>query len=151
MAFAIDVNINAYWDQPPSSDLRQARGQLPGLVATEPEVARRPRRAQTPGASGKVGVAAIGPIRKLERGLAHMSRVEMMTDLVTSLAHEITEPIAAVELGAEACLRWIEHDPIAVDEVRQILLRIVKDARRAANIVERNRSLYSEDATCDRG
>jgi signal transduction histidine kinase len=82
-------------------------------------------------------------IRDLDRDLAQMNRGDEMADLVAALAHEITEPIAAVELGAEACLRWIDRDSPALDEVRQALLRIIKDTQRAASIVERNRLLYS--------
>jgi signal transduction histidine kinase len=81
-------------------------------------------------------------IRDLDRDLAQMNRGDEMADLVAALAHEITEPIAAVELGAEACLRWIDRDSPALDEVRQALLRIIKDTQRAASIVERNRLLY---------
>jgi signal transduction histidine kinase len=104
---------------------------------------KRPRGTQSPGAPVEVELT-IDTIRELERDLTHMQRVDMMAELAASLAHEITEPIAAVELGAEACLRWIDRDPPAVEEVRQVLLRIVKDAKRAASIVERHRSLYGE-------
>jgi signal transduction histidine kinase len=91
-------------------------------------------------------------VRDLNRDLAHMNGGNEMADLVASLAHEITEPIAAVELGAEACLRWINRDSPALDEVRQALLRIIKDTQRAASIVERNRLLYSgERRTEDNG
>lgn len=74
-----------------------------------------------------------------------MDRVDEIVDLVVSLAHEIMEPIAAVELGAGACLRWIDRDPPALDEVRQALLSIINDAQRVASIVERSRSLHGEE------
>jgi len=112
--------------------------QIVALVETEPVVSRRLRGTQS------IEVTMIDPVRELDQDLAHMNREEMMADLAASLAHEITEPIAAVELGAEACLRWIKRDPPNLEEVRQVLLRIIKDAKRAANIVEHNRSLYGE-------
>ena len=99
------------------------------------------RGIESPGVPCKAEVS----VRNLDRGLAHMDRVDVMTNLVASLAHEITEPIAAVELGAGACLRWIDRDSPALEEVRQALLRIIKDTQRAASIVERNRSLYSRE------
>ena len=96
---------------------------------------------ESPGVSGK-GEVSMETVRDLDRDLAHLNRGDEMADLVASLAHEITEPIAAVKLGAEACLRWINRDSPALDEVQQVLLRIIKDTQRAASIVERNRSLY---------
>jgi signal transduction histidine kinase len=61
------------------------------------------------------------------------------------LAHEIKQPIAAVALNAEACLRWIGREPPELEEAGQALSRIINDAQHAAKIVERNRSLYSRE------
>jgi len=139
MVFAINVNDSAYKNHPRSRDAsRTTMAQIVALVETEPVVSRRLRGTQS------IEVTMIDPVRELDQDLAHMNREEMMADLAASLAHEITEPIAAVELGAEACLRWIKRDPPNLEEVRQVLLRIIKDAKRAANIVEHNRSLYGE-------
>jgi signal transduction histidine kinase len=139
MVFAINVNDSAYKDHPRSRDApRTTMAQIAALVETEPVVPRRARGTQS------IEVPMIDPVRELDQDLAHMNHQEMMADLAASLAHEITEPIAALKLSAEACLRWIKRDPPDLEEVRQVLLRIIKDAKRAANIVERSRSLYGE-------
>ena len=144
MAFVMNMNVGAHRDHPVNRDPQMTVGRFGVLIEAEPGVPRHPRQRQIPNTSCGVEVTTIDPVSELERGLAHMNRVEMMADLATSLAHEITEPMAAVELGAESCLRWMERDPPALEEVREVLLRIIKDARRAADIVERNRSLHSE-------
>jgi signal transduction histidine kinase len=84
-------------------------------------------------------------LRELERELARINRVRTMGELAASLAHEIKQPIAAVALDAEVCLRWITREPLELEQVRDALSRIVNDANRAARIVERNRSLYSQE------
>jgi PAS domain S-box-containing protein len=81
-------------------------------------------------------------LTELERDLARISRVSMMGELAASLAHEIKQPIAAVALDAETCLQWIRRQPPGVEEAGQALSRIIGEARRAASIVDRNRSLY---------
>lgn len=98
---------------------------------------------ESPGLSYKSEIS-LGTGRNLDRDQPPTTREEMAA-LVSSLAHEITEPIAAVELCAGACLRWIDRDTPALEEVRKALLRIIKDTQRAASIVERNRALFSEE------
>jgi signal transduction histidine kinase len=146
MAFASNVNGSAYSDRRRTRDLRRTTmARFEGLVETGPVGPARPRGTLAHEAACEVGLT-IDANRKLERGPAHMNRAEMVAELAASLAHEITEPIAAVELGAEACLRWIDRDQPALDEVRQALLRIINDAKRAATIIERNRSHNGEGA-----
>jgi PAS domain S-box-containing protein len=82
-------------------------------------------------------------LRELERDLARISRVSMMGELAASLAHEIKQPIGGVSLNAETCLQWIRREPPGLEQAGKALSRIINDAKRAANIVDRNRSLYS--------
>jgi PAS domain S-box-containing protein len=84
-------------------------------------------------------------LRQLEADLAHLNRVSMMGELAASLAHEIKQPIAAAATNARTCLRWLQREPADIAEAREALSRIVKDANRAADIIDRNRSLYKRD------
>jgi PAS domain S-box-containing protein len=84
-----------------------------------------------------------GRLRELERDLARINRVSVMGELAASLAHEIKQPIAAVSLNAETCLQWLRREPPGLEQARRATSRIVNDAKRAASIVDRNRSLYS--------
>jgi signal transduction histidine kinase len=87
-----------------------------------------------------------GRLRELERDLARINRVSMMGELAASLAHEIKQPIAGVVLNAETCLQWIRREPPGLEQAGQALSRIINDTKRAASIVDRNRSLYSRGA-----
>jgi signal transduction histidine kinase len=85
-------------------------------------------------------------LRELERDLARINRVSMMGELAASLAHEIKQPIAAVAINAEACLRWMQREPPGLERARETLASIINDAKRSASIVDRNRSLYGGGA-----
>ena len=81
-------------------------------------------------------------LRQLEADLAHMNRVSMMGELAASLAHEMKQPIAAAVMNASACARWLRRDIPDVTEACQAAAAMVADVRRAAEIIERVRSLY---------
>jgi signal transduction histidine kinase len=71
-----------------------------------------------------------------------MSRVITVGELAASLAHEIKQPIAAAVLNARTCVRWLQRDSPDIKEACEAASRTVKDATRAADIVDRVRSLY---------
>ena len=81
-------------------------------------------------------------LRHLEADLAYMSRVMTMGELAASLAHEITQPIAAAVMNAEACTHWLRHDVPEVTRAAQAASAVVANVRRAADIIDRVRSLY---------
>jgi PAS domain S-box-containing protein len=88
-------------------------------------------------------------LRQLEADLARINRVSMMGELAASLAHEIKQPIAAAVMDAKSCLRWLRRDAPDVGEGCGAALRMINDATRAAEVINRVRSLYRRD-TSDR-
>ena len=86
-------------------------------------------------------------LRHARADLAHINRVSTMGELTASLAHEIKQPIGAAVTNAEACLRLIDRREPDLPEAREAALEMVKDARRAADIIERVRSLVPEGSS----
>jgi PAS domain S-box-containing protein len=82
--------------------------------------------------------------REVQMELAHANRVATMGQLSASIAHEINQPIGAVVTNAQAALRWLEAQPADIEEVRQALGRIVRDGNRAANVMDRIRTLVKK-------
>jgi len=78
-------------------------------------------------------------LRQLEAELAHMNRLSIMGELAASLAHEILHPIATARNNARAGMRFLEMRPPNLDEVREALSCVVRDADRAKDIVDRMR------------
>jgi C4-dicarboxylate-specific signal transduction histidine kinase len=67
--------------------------------------------------------------------LAHVARLATMGELAASIAHEINQPIGAIATQAAACLRWLERDKPDLDEAREGLVRVEREARRARDVV----------------
>jgi signal transduction histidine kinase/CheY-like chemotaxis protein len=81
-------------------------------------------------------------LRQLEADLAYMNRVSMMGELTASLAHEIKQPLAAANIAANACMRWLCREPPDEKEACAAASAIVAAVTRAAGIIDRVRSLY---------
>ena len=112
-----------------------AKGQS---VGTGPGRARRRMGALTDITARK---AAELEAQRHRDELAHVSRVSMMGQLASTLAHELNQPLGAILGNAEAAELFLENDPPALDEVRAILVDIRKDDQRAADVIQRMRSL----------
>jgi PAS domain S-box-containing protein len=78
--------------------------------------------------------------------LAHIARVSTMGELAASLAHELNQPLGAILANAEAAELFLQQDPPALDELRDILAAIRKDDERAAEVIRRMRVLLHKRA-----
>jgi PAS domain S-box-containing protein len=85
---------------------------------------------------------ALECLRQAQADLARVNRVTTMGELTASLAHEVNQPIAAASTNANTCLRWLAGDAPNIEEARAAATRIVKDGKRAAEIVSRIRQLF---------
>jgi PAS domain S-box-containing protein len=81
-------------------------------------------------------------LRQLEADLAYMSRVMTMGELAASLGHEVKQPIAAAAMNAQACTQWLHRDVPDVTEACHAASLMIADVTRAAEIIDRVRSLY---------
>jgi PAS domain S-box-containing protein len=86
-------------------------------------------------------------LRQELANLAHLNRVSTVGELTASLAHQIKQPIGAAVTNAEAALRLLDRDRPDIVEAREAALEMVKDARRAAEIIDRVRSLYQKGSS----
>ena len=76
-------------------------------------------------------------LRKSEADLAHLTRVATIGELTTSIAHEVNQPLAAIVTNAEVALRWLAASPPKLADAATSVQRIVRDGRRAADIIAR--------------
>jgi PAS domain S-box-containing protein len=79
---------------------------------------------------------------QLRADLTHASRVSTMGELVASISHELAQPITATTNNARASLRWLQHDPPDLTQVRKGTERIIEAGTFASEIINRLRSLY---------
>jgi C4-dicarboxylate-specific signal transduction histidine kinase len=83
-------------------------------------------------------------LRQAQADLAHVSRVTIIGELTASLAHEVNQPIAAAVTNANTCMRWLAAGTPNLEEARAAAMRIVKDGKRAAEIISRVRLLFKK-------
>jgi two-component system, LuxR family, sensor kinase FixL len=76
--------------------------------------------------------------------IAHLSRVATLGELSGSLAHEINQPLMGILSNAQAALRFLARDDADLDEVREILVDIVEDDKRAGEVIRRLRALLKK-------
>ena len=85
-------------------------------------------------------IRALERLQQMQSDFAHMNRVSMMGELAASLSHEILHPIATARNNARSGMRFLEMSPPNLDEAREALGCVVRDADRAKDIVGRIRN-----------
>ena len=71
-------------------------------------------------------------------------RVTTMGQLTASIAHEVSQPIQAVAINAQAASLWLAAQPPNLEEVGKILARIVENSSRAGDVIGRIRALVKK-------
>jgi PAS domain S-box-containing protein len=82
---------------------------------------------------------------RLRHDLAHVTRVATVGELGQNIAHEVNQPLAAINVNAEAALRLLAEPAPDIGEVREALGDIVSDQKRASEVVQRIRALVKKD------
>ena len=77
----------------------------------------------------------------MQASFAHAARISSLGELATSIAHELNQPLAAITTHGEAALRWMNRAVPDLDETRDLMVRMIADARRASDIIGRIRSM----------
>jgi two-component system sensor kinase FixL len=83
-------------------------------------------------------------LRKLQADFAHTGRIATLGELATSIAHEINQPLAAIVTNGETSLRWLARPDQSTDKLTQLTTRIVTNARRASDIIQRLRGMAAK-------
>jgi PAS domain S-box-containing protein len=80
-------------------------------------------------------------LRQAQAELARVSRVTVMGELATSIAHEVNQPLVGVVTNANAAARWLAAIPPNIEEARHAVDRIGRDGNRASEVIKRVRAL----------
>ena len=83
-------------------------------------------------------------LQKMQTELAHVARVTTLGELTASIAHEVSQPLAAMSTNASASLRWLAGDSPNLAEAREAVRRIVRDGSRASGVIARMRALFKK-------
>jgi PAS domain S-box-containing protein len=83
-------------------------------------------------------------IQNAQAELARVSRLTTMGELAASIAHEVNQPLTAVNNNSSACLRLLANQNLQPDVLRRALQEIVADGTRASAIVARIRAFIKK-------
>jgi len=86
-------------------------------------------------------------VRQTQAELARVTRVVALGELAASIAHEVNQPLSGVVVNGNACLRWLAGDSPNLEEAREAVRRIVRDGKRAGDVIARIRALTTKTAT----
>jgi len=120
------------WHFQQAVPLHDADGRLTKFVGTTTDIDNQKRGEEA--------------LRQAQGDLACINRVTTMGELAASLAHELSQPMSGAITNANVSLRKLSGDNPNLDEVRDILGRIVRDTQRATEILGRIRSQFEKSA-----
>jgi C4-dicarboxylate-specific signal transduction histidine kinase len=78
-------------------------------------------------------------LRDIRAHFVEEMRLTTFDELSASIAHEIAQPLSAIVLDGQACLRWARQDNPPSVEIQDCVKRMTSDGRRASDTVKRIR------------
>ena len=83
-------------------------------------------------------------VERLQAELSRMIRLTTMSEVTGSITHEVIQPLSAIVTNGNTCLHWLADTSTDLAKARSAATRVVRDAERACNIVERIRALMTK-------
>lgn len=85
---------------------------------------------------------AADAVRRAQEDLTRASKLSTLGEFGATIAHELNQPLTAVALNANACLRWLAGPSPDVPAMREALEEVVTEARRASDVISHTRRLF---------
>ncbi|MDD5412596.1 MAG: PAS domain S-box protein, partial [Methylobacter sp.] len=71
--------------------------------------------------------------------LAHVTRLGLMGEMASGIAHEVNQPLTSIANYTQACLNFIRNENFDLEQLSEILLKTHQQALRAGQIIHRMR------------
>ncbi len=82
-------------------------------------------------------------VQRTRQKLAHMARLSSMGELTASLAHQLNQPLTSILNNANAARRLIDAGRVTIPQLREIVVDIIDDDRRAGDVIRRVREILT--------
>jgi PAS domain S-box-containing protein len=83
-------------------------------------------------------------LREARDEVTRVMRLTAMGQLSASIAHEINQPLTAMAANSDTCLYWLTREEPNLAKARAAAQRLVKDTRRASDIIARIKALMNK-------
>src|SRR5262249_56064728 len=80
-----------------------------------------------------------------QREVGDGNRVAKMGQLRASIGHELKQPLTAVVASGNTISRWLTSYPPEIEKANQSLNRVIKEANRASDVLDRIHGLVKKD------
>jgi two-component system sensor kinase FixL len=74
--------------------------------------------------------------------LAHVFRLSTMEEMASGMAHEISQPLAAIVNYTRGCVRHLQNNSHDQDQLKEIMTKAVAQAERAGEIMHRLKNFF---------
>ena len=74
--------------------------------------------------------------------LAHVFRLSTMEEMASGMAHEISQPLAAIVNYTQGCVRYLQNDKHERDQLIEIMKKAVTQAERAGEVIHRLKNFF---------
>ena len=74
--------------------------------------------------------------------LAHVFRLSTMEEMASGMAHEISQPLAAIVNYTRGCVRHLENPESDREQLQQVMQKAVAQAERAGEIIQRLKNFF---------
>ena len=74
--------------------------------------------------------------------LAHVFRLSTMEEMASGMAHEISQPLAAIVNYTRGCIRHLQNSDHDHDQIKHIMQKAAAQAERAGEIVQRLKNFF---------
>jgi len=120
------------WFLTRGSTVRQADGRVTRIAGTDTDITERKR--------------AEANLEEARQEFTRIARVTTLAQFAASIAHEVSQPLGAILMNSKACLKWLAGADTSSDEIRAALADIVDSAKRAHEVLTRDRELFRHHA-----
>jgi C4-dicarboxylate-specific signal transduction histidine kinase len=144
--------LESRWRGEPTHQQESKIVTLDGRVIDVLMTAARPELVSDPDTSvmGMIDITdrvrAQEMLQRVQADFAHAARISMLGELTASIAHEVNQPLTAIVTNSEVGLRLLNRSELDLAEMRELAQCVVNDARRAADVIARVRTMARRQA-----